>query len=573
MVGDDLFPRDFIYALDAPTNYIGASRIFGDDDSLDCLRSINDGAETFPRGLKSTETIDTIPNSLVDAVHCFVLANAIMDGRGATPKHRSMLVNVSHFSLIQDQVKEIVDGLLRDIQRDIRNYSSLPTAEALRNRTISTLYNIFQREYRTVDLTWDVVQNRLTAASLPIEVRSVNQNAGPASLDYSQYKQNGLRVIAVGGNSLSRGLTLEGLVISYFHRHTQMYDALLQMGRWFGYRTGYEDIFRIWMTDEAINWYRQVAEATDELRDEIRIMQNSKLKPIDFGLKVRSHPESLLITARNKMYHTEQIIRSITISEEAVETARIFLDANIIEGNFRSTQRIIREILESSSTRSTQAKYLWKNVPKKIISDYLRAFAAHPLNVNFQPRDLADFIEHSSEQRLDEWDVIIPEGDGDESICLDAGTINVRMRRRKVDVERDVRALLINGDKMRVGSRGDEKAGMEASAIALAEKDFWADADNSKKKSVPDRAYRSKRERPLLIIHMIEGRESSSVGGATIYQVPANTALVALGLSFPRLAVGSRSVTYRINLVELRNMLREEIDNSDEEDDDDVDTP
>ena len=117
-------------------------------------------------------------------------------------------------------------------------------------------------------------------AVLPIEIRSVNQRTGAASLNYAIHREKGLRIIAVGGNSLSRGLTLEGLCVSYFYRNTQMYDSLLQMGRWFGYRDGYGDLCRIWMTDEAINWYAHISEATDELRAEIRRMQLSKLKPI-----------------------------------------------------------------------------------------------------------------------------------------------------------------------------------------------------------------------------------------------------------------------------------------------------
>ncbi|MBK6648232.1 MAG: Z1 domain-containing protein [Betaproteobacteria bacterium] len=167
------------------------------------------------------------------------------------------------------------------------------------------------------------MQSAPTAATLPIEVRSVNQKSGAASLDYSLYKQNGLRVIAVGGNSLARGLTLEGLCVSYFHRGTQMYDALLQMGRWFGYRPGYEDLFRIWITEESANWYSHVSEATDELRGEIRRMQVSRLKPIDFGLRVRAHPDSLLITARNKMRDSEEIVHLMSISNEGLESTRL----------------------------------------------------------------------------------------------------------------------------------------------------------------------------------------------------------------------------------------------------------
>ena len=107
--------------------------------------------------------------------------------------------------------------------------------------------------------------------------------------------------IAVGGFSLSRGLTLEGLMVSYFLRNSMMYDTLMQMGRWFGYRPDYQDLCRIWMPEEAQGWYEHVAESIEELRSELRSMEAANATPEDFGLKVRGHPDTLIVTARNKM--------------------------------------------------------------------------------------------------------------------------------------------------------------------------------------------------------------------------------------------------------------------------------
>ncbi|WP_181017539.1 Z1 domain-containing protein, partial [Pseudomonas syringae] len=181
-----------------------------------------------------------------------------------------------------------------------------------------------------------------------IQVVAVNQKSGPASLDYSSYKEYGLRVVAVGGNSLARGLTLEGLCVSYFFRGTQMYDALLQMGRWFGYRTGYEDLFKIWMSNETFDFYSHISQATDELRGEVRRMQISRLKPIDFGLKVRSHPESLLITAKNKMRYTDEIVQTISISQESLESPRLLKDPAILIGNYKAAQSFVLEVMSNN---------------------------------------------------------------------------------------------------------------------------------------------------------------------------------------------------------------------------------
>lgn len=564
MLGDDLFPRDFVYALDPPTNYIGAEKIFGEDAENDCIREITDAEDNFPRGHKSYHQVETLPASLVGAIHCFLVCNAVMDLRPDMTKHRSMLINVSHYTAVQNQVRELVDDLVRQMQQDIRNYASLSENEAIRNETIRDLNALFKREYATAGVTWSQVQQALTAATLPIEVRSVNQQSGASSLDYAQYRQNGLRVIAVGGNSLSRGLTLEGLCVSYFYRSSQMYDTLLQMGRWFGYRTGYDDLFRIWITEEAANWYAHITVATVELRKEIKHMQASHLRPIDFGLKVRSHPESLLVTARNKMRHSEEIERLITISEEGVETPRLLLDGDVLRGNFNAVQNLVGQVLAGGYKRSVPpSNPLWTEVDKQLVAEFLKNFVSHPLNLSFQPRDLAEFIEQSTDTALEHWDIVIPGGSREEVTV--AADVRVKLRRRKVEVDLERRSILINAEKMRVGSRGDEKEGMTKDQIDLAEEEFWADPDNLGKKSVSDRAYRKYRSRPLLLLHFIEPTPTDAIS------VPENCRIVAVGLSFPPLKEQSRRVRYRINLVEVRNMLRNDVEVSDDEEDDDAD--
>lgn len=566
MIGDDLFPRDFIYALDAPTNYVGARLIFGDDSPLDCLRHINDAELDFPRGQKSNSLVVGVPASMTDALRCFLVVNAIMDLRKGMPKHRSMLINVSHFTLIQNQVRDIIDELLRKMQEDIRNYASLPEAQALKNSTLAALHDVYQREYAGSGSTWSEVQAALTAATLPVEIRSVNQKTGAASLDYTLYKQSGLRVIAVGGNSLARGLTLEGLCVSYFHRGTQMYDALLQMGRWFGYRAGYEDLFRIWITEESANWYSHISEATDELRMEIRRMQLSRLKPIDFGLRVRAHPDSLLITARNKMRDSEEIVHMMSISKEGLESTRLLRDPITILGNFKAAQRLVQEVTFSGADKNTEHDYpVWTGVGKALVVEFLRRFVSHPLNVKLQSAGLADFIETSDDPKLQKWDIAIPSGSVIWRELIPG--LDVKLRKRKILVEPEKRSLLVNAKKMRVGSPADEKAGLSDLEVSLAESNFRADIENAGK-TVPSSAYREVRTRPLLLLHLLKPVDGSE--GDADYPLPEDCALLAVGLSFPSLDLASQRVKYRINLVELRNMLASEVVNDDdfEEDDD-----
>src|SRR5699024_7641296 len=116
-------------------------------------------------------------------------------------------------------------------------------------------------------------------------------------------------VIAVGGGTLSRGLTLEGLVVSYFLRSSNTYDTLLQMGRWFGFRPGYADLVRVWMGPGLLDEYAHLASVERQLRDEVEEMEKEGRTPREFAIKVRSHPGRLEITGKNKMT-AAQLVRA-----------------------------------------------------------------------------------------------------------------------------------------------------------------------------------------------------------------------------------------------------------------------
>jgi len=470
-----------------------------------------------------------------------------------------MLVNVSRFTAVQDRVENLVHTELSKIQQDVRNYSQLAPDQALRNPTIAALHGTWTEEFANSGVEWPDVQRSLLASTLPITVRAVNQRTGAASLDYAAHRANGLRVIAVGGNSLSRGLTLEGLSTSYFYRNSQMYDTLLQMGRWFGYRDGYADLCRLWLTDEAAQWYAHITLATDELRYEFNKMRRRNATPKEFGLKVRAHPDSLIVTAQNKMRLAHTIERLISVSGQGPETPRLSSNRQVIAANYGVVGRFIGE-LEEAGIRETQSPWnnvLWRGVPRRLIVSLLRSFNVHPLNISFQTDDLSDYLEQTSEEKLQNWDVVIPNGSVPE---ISFANVRVRPARRKITVREGV--IWVSGSKARVGSRGIEREGMPEDAVRTIEQEYRAQGE----KSVPDRVFREHRASPLLLIHVV-----SPVFEGAPYDT-GDIPLIALGLSFPVFddREMAKKVLYRVNLVEWRAMLEEAIDDDAQGEDNDA---
>ena len=188
-----------------------------------------------------------------------------------------------------------------------------PTSAEIRSRDIGRDLTV---------TTWSDVERELTNAADKIKPQVVNSEIRDA-LDYDGNAAQGLNVIAIGGDKLSRGLTLEGLTVSYFLRPSRMYDSLMQMGRWFGYRPGYVDLCRLYMTPDLQLWFRHVATAAEELRERLDHMAMIGATPEQYGLRIQSH-DILLVTAPNKMRHSREF--QVSFQGEAKIQTRFFDD-------------------------------------------------------------------------------------------------------------------------------------------------------------------------------------------------------------------------------------------------------
>jgi hypothetical protein len=299
--------------------------------------------------------------------------------------------------------------------------------------------------------------------------------------------------------------------------------------------------------------------ASEELRAEFKRMRAQKKTPQDFGLKVRAHPDSLIVTAQNKMRNANTVERVISISGESLETPRLKSNENVVRANKQTIERFFIALHDNGIVQheSGLRNPLWEAIPKRFVVSLLRGFDVHPLNISFQANDLASFLETTAEERLQTWDVVLPQGEGS---AVDVAGITVRRNKRKVRV--DENSVLVSGRSARVASRGIEREGMPADVIAMIGESYKRECPG---KSVPDRLYREERTRPLLLVHLIE---ATTAGGGHL--PPEN--LVALGLSFPcfnDIDVAKR-VKYSVNLVEWNAIVQGEVDDdTDEELDDD----
>jgi hypothetical protein len=576
MLGDDLFPRDFIHVLEQPTNYVGMNTLFPGEAPEDqpaattSVRTITDGEEWLPEKHGKDFEPGPLPDSLQSALRSFLLACAMRDLRAAEggqrhggPIHRSMLVNVSRFTAVQDRVADALHIALEDIRRSVRLHGALPPDQAAsQSPEIAALAATFDREFAD-GAAWSKVLAALHDAIAPVRVQAVNQRTGAASLDYGiTDKPPGVRVIAVGGNSLSRGLTLEGLSTSYFMRDPRAYDTLLQMGRWFGYRDDYLDLCRVWLTEEAEGWYKHVTRATGELKRDFARMRRVKATPREFGLRVRTHPDTvLLITARNKMSTGMDVdqVWDVSLMGRMIESTRLHSDRKRNEDNLSQLERFV-ERLGSPKKREGTA-LVWSGVSADAVADLLEAFLIHPLNFDFQGDSIATFLRDvvGRGPLLSEWTVALPVAGEGRPVSLTAlPQVDIRATQRKVKLSYGG-SLLVSGKSARVGSRSDLRHALTAEQFREAG-------------GAPEDELRRVMKGPLLVVYLLRGYQVDSSKRELAYR--DDLVLPALGLHFPGTKDPDASknlVRYRLNRVAQKELLPDDLDGEDDTDDTDPD--
>jgi hypothetical protein len=414
--GEDLYPRSFIVALPRPPAYWGAERIFGlpagdavDADAqpaLDVIRRVpvGDVALLVPARRAEVEGFQVrLADSLVLAIDDFVLAGAARIQRGDQAVPATMLVHTSYRTSIQERLSQLVADHVARLRDDWRYFRSEGIAERLRRRWETD----FRRVIRSLDLNLDIPFESLAAGPIGIlleqlEVRRIHSG----SLDELDYeRQPDLKVIVIGGNRLSRGLTLEGLLVSYLVRPARNYDTLMQMGRWFGFRDGYADLTRIHTTELLEEWFRDLAMVEIEVREDIARYEQEGLTPLDFGIRIRTHA-AMLVTSPLKMRHAR--VTDLSFSNKLRQTINFrFDDIPWLERNLEVTRGLL-STLGPPDQLWRERQPMWESVPWRTIIDFLQEYQMDDTAKQVRSEPIRSYIGRQVERgELAEWLVAV----------------------------------------------------------------------------------------------------------------------------------------------------------------------
>ena len=575
--GEDLFPRNFIISLPQPTNYVGAERIFGlkghatagidEQDPSSLVHYIEDSENFIPPRHSKELQVDGLPDSLKEAIRAFILACAVRKLRECSLPHNSMLIHVTRFTMVQLQIRNHVERSLRGYMDRIRSRSDpLDDFRILWEMDFVPVMKSMAGEIGVSCHRWEDVVPHLYPIVRRIRVCLINGTSSD-TIAYREsemltrqrirqggevpWEERGEHIIAIGGDKLSRGLTLDGLSVSYYLRASRMYDTLMQMGRWFGYRDGYLDVCRIFTTSELAEWYSFIASASVELHQELEYMALINQEPKEFGLKVLDHPGQLAITSAGKRRNAEDL--NLSYSGRISET--VVFDLRNSANNLKALARLLKDVeLEGNpGLKAREGLLHWSGIRPETIVSYLHKYRTHEGAARVvDPKKIAKFIEEQQihgEDDIVEWDVyVVSKKEGalhNLKIATEpARTIGCLERKplRLDDSTLAIRRLVNPPDEWVDFNKSERKAAWR----------HWAEGLGDKGKTVPKPgdlpsgpAIRAKRpkQRGLLLIYPIcfneEGNRYGLVEGQEV---------TGFALSFPS-SNTTLQVRYKVNSV------------------------
>ncbi|GAA1397939.1 Z1 domain-containing protein [Kitasatospora putterlickiae] len=420
----DLYPRDFIVNLPKPEGHFGTEVLFGRQpiegedpedapDGYDMIRSVPH--EEVPLVRPGRDELDDfvpeITGALRDSVLYFWLTTAARRHRGTGNPHSTMLVHTSVSTLVHESFKEPLEDFRAEVAAALKAGDEAVLAE-LRGLWAEETGRVPANEFRETATGFDELLTHL--GTVVSECRVILDNS--VSVERLDYENGPVTAIAVGGNTLSRGLTLEGLVVSYFVRGASTYDTLLQMGRWFGFRKGYADLPRVWMTDDLRDWFRHIATVEAEMRRDIDRYLVEDKTPQTFAVRLRSHP-ALRITAAPKM--RDAIKASSSYGGQRVQT-RYFRthDAAWLRANQEAARGLLDDGIrldgarhEDLSLQGRAGRHLLRGVSHDSILTFLSRYRFHEKSMDCDTRLLGDYIEKRTRSAnggsLRRWNVAV----------------------------------------------------------------------------------------------------------------------------------------------------------------------
>lgn len=434
--GDDLFPRDFIIKIPKSPQYIGAKEFFGlkndKNEEMPLYREIKSETNTQTSSNQEAEiedNKDSIGLMLDSAIQMFFLSTAARNCRGQRNQANTMLIHTDRLKAEHSIWEDKINDYLETLQNQIV-FNDEDTLQNLKNlwiddyqQTSKKMYELYRNRVGKLPAeSWENIEKELRILSRdgPSKIRLKKINGDSEDfLTYKEHKDKNqpYNVIVLGGDKLSRGLTLEGLTVSYFSRPSKNYDTLMQMGRWFGYRSGYLDLCRLFVPSVLYDNFRHISIATENLLKQIDYMNEIDATPEKFGLRVATHPQ-MLISNKNKLRTGRDF--ELSFSNTFSQTTRIDVDAKKYQNNYDAVVRLLNSLGPHMNAdefvkelglkkKTSQSNHIfWRHQPGEFILKFFENYNTSKRSSKTNSNNMAEYVKNQLKfGGLTDWTVCL----------------------------------------------------------------------------------------------------------------------------------------------------------------------
>ena len=556
---NDLFPSDYIRVMSPPNTYFGIGTYFPGAGHAAINTNVDDCLQIIPIKHKNHHPVATLPDSLKTAMIEFLLGTAVRRVRDQKTKAASMLINVSRFKSVQASIAKLAGEFLdQTVAVILSEFARRVPARSSAAETIREVWTV--RFANVTDVAWEQVAETLVGIAQEFRVDLINGDTAK-----ERAKRRKLMTVAeresddlvpkvvVGGDILSRGLTLDGLQVSYFVREPRTMDTLMQMGRWFGYRPRFDDLVRIWMPETTRADFEHSAEVTEELRDALLDMKGRGLTPRDFGLRVRVHPDSVAIVAANKGRDTEVVeIGPIVWQNRLAESYDLTGEASIEQQNQQAVETLVAQLGASASVMTSGGFDSWSDVPLDVVLNFFGSFQGDRESQWFGPDNALSITDaFKFTPGNDRWTVVLVSSSGGGA-QHEFGGISVKMSRRN-KMGRNRADGHIRLDRRRVSSGTDVAGSLTPSEReAMDAEPCFTSAGKPMTSQARTLAWI---DHPILMIYAVTADDPKEPEDSDLEKVEAGLTRIAVAIAFPKMTheqikhAERDSKTYRVNQV------------------------
>lgn len=439
-LGSDLFPKSFIWTLNKPSTYMGVNEIvvnkFVDLSLTAGEENIEESLSEIERilKLKKVQRFSSLPIFIQDALITFIYNSVKLRHNLGYKGDLSMMVNLSRFTNHHQELAILLFDIVEKCRREIE-------AKNIDNCNLNILVEVYKKFCNDPGFNIDImtfgkmVEDVITSiiiTDVHSESKSVIRFTGKDSINH----------IVVGGLSLSRGFTVEGLITSVFLRTTSTYDALMQMGRWFGHKQKFIDYISLYTTSRIRRRFEGIQKATEDLIDQLIIMREKGDTPKDFGLAIQLDPEvAMQVVAANKRRDAERITVSLSLEGKTCETTRLYSSKDGCI-NDELTREFIRNAYSQGKIPTKESGVFVQNgnyekavrdIPKKLLIDYVENFQLphkklSELHSKMPYKFLLDHLQKYDEK----FDLFLVDGEHLDDI-VEVNGIYIKKSKRKFD--------------------------------------------------------------------------------------------------------------------------------------------